>query len=498
MAAVSASQAEAPLVLTIDAGTSSARALLFDARGRAVEGMAAQERYHVRSTDEGASEDDPDEALERVSRCVDAALQQAGRLADAIGAVAVDTLVTNMLAIDQQGRPITPLITYADTRAAPDAEALRKRLDERAAHQRTGCLLRTAYWPARLAWFQRTQPEIWHNAARWITLGEYLELKLFGRSRASFSAASWSGLLDRRKLEWDAPLLDALGLAPERLGQLADVDTPLQGLREPYARRWPALAKTPWFPAIGDGAAANIGSGCVGQQRIALTVGTTGALRVAQPDVAEVPPGLWCYRVDRRYALLGGATSEGGNVYAWMRDTLRLGEPAQLEHELSQLPPDEHGLTLLPFLAGERSPGWAGDARAAINGMTLATTPIQILQAGLEAVAYRFALIARALISTDRQQEPLFIASGGALLSSPFWMQTIADVLGWPVVASKEAEATSRGVALLALRSIGAIGALDELPADDGAAYEPNTERHAIYREAVERQQELYASLIVV
>ena len=150
---------------------------------------------------------------------------------------------------------------------------------------------------------------------------------------------------------------------------------------------------------------------------------------------------------------------------------------------------------MLPFLAGERSPGWAGDARAAINGLTLATTPIQILQAGLEAVAYRFALIEARICGRDSCAHHL-IASGGALLSSPFWMQTIADVLGRPVVASNEAEATSRGVALLALRSLGAIAALDELPADDGAVYEPNAERHAIYRKAVERQQKLYESLI--
>ena len=85
MTTVSAHHAEAPLILSIDVGTSSTRALLFDARGRAVDGITAQERYSVRSTEDGASEDDPDAALERVWRCVDAALKQAGQLAEAIG-----------------------------------------------------------------------------------------------------------------------------------------------------------------------------------------------------------------------------------------------------------------------------------------------------------------------------------------------------------------------------------------------------------------------------
>src|SRR5262245_15241375 len=170
---------------------------------------------------------------------------------------------------------------------------------------------------------------------------------------------------------------------------------------------------------------------------------------------------------------------------------MRLDEPEALERELAGLPPDGHGLTVLPFLAGERSPGWAGDARATISGLTLATTPLQILQAGLEAVAYRFALIEGRICGQDACPHRL-IASGGALLSSPTWMQIIADALGRPVVASEEEEATSRGVALLALRSLGALGSLGNAPAADGQVYEPDAARHKVYREAIERQRKLY------
>jgi gluconokinase len=502
MPPVTPTDAEAPLVLTIDAGTSSARALLYDARGRAIEGVVAQERYNIRSSSDGAVEDDPDAALERIWRCVDAALAQAGALAEQIRAVAIDTLVSNILAVDDAGRPLTPLITYADTRNDADAVELRRTLDERTVHQRTGCLLRTSYWPARLAWFRRTQPDIWRAQPRWITIGEYLELRLFGRCRAGCSAASWSGLLDRRRIEWDTPLLDFLGVAADQLSPLADTSEPLSGLAGEFASRWPALRDVPWFPAVGDGAAANIGSGCTGPDRIALTVGTTGALRVVQSDVAEVPAGLWCYRVDRRRALLGGATSEGGNVYGWMLDTLKLGKPDAIERELAQLPPDGHELTVLPFLAGERSPGWAGDVRATISGLGLNTTPIEILQAGLEAVAYRFALIFESLVTSNadparKTSKPsTIIASGGSLLSSPTWMQIIASTFGHAIRASEEPEATSRGAALLALESLGAIPSVDALPAPTGALYEPDMARHTIYRAAIDRQRELYRQVI--
>jgi gluconokinase len=488
---------EAPLVLTIDIGSSSARVALYDRLGRAVVGCTAQERYTLQMGADGAAEDDPDAALERAARCLDEVLAEAGPLAPQIAGVATATMATTLLGLDAAGRPLTPLRTYADTRAALDADALRAKLDEAAAHDRTGCLLRPSYWPAQLAWTRRLQPEIWRAAARWVTLGEYLELRLFGRCRASFSAAAWTGLLDRRRLEWDGPLLAELGLEAGQLSPLADVDEPLSGLLEPYAARWPALSELPWFPAIGDGAAANIGGGCTDHRRIALTMGTTGALRVVQPELEQVPAGLWCYRVDRRNALVGGATSEGGNVYAWLRQSLRLGEPVEVEAALAAMPPDAHGLTVLPFLAGERSPGWAGNVQATIHGLTLATTPLAILRASLEAVAYRFAIIKQRLLGDEAGGSAgSVIASGGALLSSPAWMQIFADVLGRPLVASAEAETTSRGVAVLALRSLGALASLEEAAAADGPIYEPDPQRHQIYREAVARQAWLYERVV--
>ena len=491
----SAAPVEPPLILAIDVGSSSARVVLYDGHGRAIDGMVAQERYALRITADGAREDHPDESIARIARCVDAMLHQAGPLAEQIGAVAVDTLASTIMAIDADHRPLTPLITYADTRNDLDADALRQTLDERAVHDRTGCLLRTSYWPARLAWFRRTQPDVWRTAARWITLGEYLEQHLFGQCRVSFSLASWSGLLDRRRLVWDAPLLDQLGAASHHLSPLVDVDAPLSGLRGSYATRWPVLRDVPWFPAVGDGAAANVGSGCTNHDRIALTLGTSGAMRVMQTDVSQVPPGLWCYRVDRQYALLGGATSEGGNVHAWLRRTLRLPEGAELEAALSAYEPDAHGLTVLPFVAGERSPNWAGNVPATMHGLTLATTPVAMLRASMEAVAYRFAVIEQRICGRANCTHR-FIASGGALLQSPTWMQIFADVLGRPVVASSEGEATSRGAALLALQALGALPSVTSVPAADGAVYEPDAARHAVYHAAIARQDWLYDRLI--
>jgi gluconokinase len=484
--------AEPPLVLALDLGTSSVRAVVFDRLGRAVDGAEARAPHALRVDAEGAAESDPDALREAAFRCIDAALAGAG---GRVAAVAACTFVHNVLGVDAGGRPVTPLYAYADARAGSDAAALRRELDERAAHDRTGCRFHTCYLPARLRWVARARPGLARPVVRWITIGEYLELALFGESACTFSVASWSGMLDRRRLAWDAPLCAAAGAETDRLSRLTDADTPRRGLRPAFAARWPALRDVPWFPAVGDGVAANLGCGCADPSRVAVTLGTTSAVRAVVPgDPVTVPDGLWCYRVDRRRSLVGGAPAEGGNVFAWMAGTLGLPPEPALEAALAALTPDAHGLTVLPFVTGERSPGWAEDARAAVAGLRASTTAVEIVRAGLEAVACRIALVFGRLRGT-LPGEPRVVGGGGALQRSPAWQRILADALGVPLAVTGAAEPSARGAALLALESLGALR-LADAPDAAGPPRLPDPAAHAAYRRAAARQQALYDRLI--
>jgi gluconokinase len=178
-----------------------------------------------------------------------------------------------------------------------------------------------------------------------------------------------------------------------------------------------------------------------------------------------------------------------------MRDTLNVPDPETLEAELSELPPDGHGLTVLPFLRGERSPGWLDDATGAVVGLRASTSPVEIVRAGLESVAYRFALIAERL-STVVAPGPEIVVGGGAAQSSPTWLQMFADVLDRTVVETSEPETTSRGSAILALESAGVIDSLDDLPAQRGRRYTPNSASVTAYRAGLERHHAIYHSLL--
>lgn len=492
---VAPADATDPLVLAIDAGTSSVRALVYDAEGREVTGREVHRPYTVATTPDGGVTADPNFLVELVGSCLDEVMPEVMEAHRSVAAVACDTFWHSLIGVDGSGRALTQVLTWADTRAAGAAVELRSRLDEAAVHRRTGCVLHASYWPAKLLWLQQSNPDLMTKVEYWMSFGEYLYLHLLGERRVSLSMASGTGLFDQNKCDWDEELLEVLPLHGTQLSPIADYSDALSGLQSPFATRWPGLSAVPWYLPLGDGACSNIGSGGYEEERAVLMVGTSGAIRVVRAiDRIEIPSGLWAYRVDRRRFVEGGALSGGGNVFAWLTRTLNLPDLFAVEQQIARMAPDSHGLTVLPFLAGERSPDWNPDARAAFLGVSLDTTTSDLVQASLEGVSYRFGLV------YDILKEAVpglggIIGSGAGLIHSPPWMQIMTDVLGEPITASAVSEATSRGAALLALEALGAIQGLASMPVPLGERFMPRAERTAIYRAAMKRQEALYRRL---
>ena len=485
------------LILTLDMGTSSVRAMLFDARGRALPDAEVQLPYAQRTTADGGVEAEAETLLALTVSCVQQLLQKMdketqGRLAG----VGISCFWHSLVGVGDDSHAVTPVYSWADTRAQKQAQALPGKIDEKAYHARTGCVLHTSYWPAKLRWLGETNPENYGKVRRWMGFGEYVALRLFGQTSCSLSMASGTGLFDQNKAEWDTSTLHILSLTPEHLNPLTDRTQPQSGLTKEWAKPLAALQALPWFPAVGDGACSNIGSGAADASRIAINVGTSGAMRVAvEAEKVDIPSGLFCYRIDKQRFLVGGAFANGGNVYAWESETLQLGERKAMSRRLGTMPPDGHGLTVLPFWAGERSPGWHVGARATVTGMNLHTTPLDILQASLEAVAYQFAAI-HTILTAQFPSAREIVASGGALVHDPAWIQVMADVFGVPVTASKVFEASSRGAALLALNSLGLLKDFADAPTYLGHAYAPNPARHVVYQKGRTRHEALYAKML--
>ena len=479
-------------ILSVDVGSSSVRAELYDESGGGVEGTEVKLDYEFEYTPDGGAEKDADELLDLVVRAVDGALSGAGDAV--ISGVAMSTFWHSLLGLDRDGRPTTPILTWADRRAAECVPDLRERLDERASHRRTGCVPHSSYWPAKLLWSGCAMPEAFAKTERWVSPADYFYACFFGEPyQVGTSMASGTGLFDQNRRRWDRETLDAL---PAEEAQLSIIsDEPRRCLAGEWAERWPALRETPWLPAVGDGACSNVGSGCTGSDRLALMVGTSGAMRVLwKAESVEIPDGPWCYRADAERYVMGGALSDGGNLIEWLRDTLRLPDPEKTEELLSDMEPDSHGLTFLPLLAGERGPGWADRANGTVSGLSMSSKPVEILRAAMEAVAFRFAIIAE-MLETASPGEKDVVASGGGLLHSPTWTRIMADTLGRPVTLSGAKEASSRGAALIALEALGG-PEIEASQAPLGETFEPDPSRHEVYREALERQRRLYDAVL--
>ncbi len=398
---------------------------------------------------------------ERILAHALAAIEEAGG-AERVDAVGASCFGHGLLALDESGRPLTTILGWDDTRSADAADRLLTRLDNEAVHARTGCHIHTSYWPAKLAWLAQEEPDVFGSAHRFVSFCDYLYAQLLGRDvTAGISIASATGLVDLSTRTWDAELLDTLGLDAERLPEISD--EPVDG----------------WYPALLDGACSNFGAGCVTRERAALMIGTSGAMRVVYETQEPKPrPALFLHWADETRVVEGGSLSDGGNLYLWTDRTLR-----DARGSLAERDPDSHGLTFLSLLGGERSPGWRQHAKGAIHGLTFDTTPLDLRQAGLEGVAFRFAEVADLMSGIEE-----IVATGGALLRDPDWVQIMADALGRPITTSAIKEASLRGAAVVVLERLGET----PVPAPLGAVVEPRPEKVDVFRAARERQRRLY------
>jgi gluconokinase len=436
-----------PGILALDIGTSSVRAQVFD------DGLAELDPARR----EYAGEDDPGRVSELVREAVDEATQ--GREFDAAGG---SCFGHSLLALDEEGRPLTPILGWRDTRSADAADWLSRRLDSAAVHARTGCQIHTSYWPAKFAWLAQEEPETFRSARRFVSFSDYVYAGILGRAvPSSLSMASATGLLDLHTRAWDQELLQVLGLDAERLPEISE---------EP---------KDAWQLAALDGACSNLGAGCVGRHRAALMVGTSGAVRtVYETEQPQPRTGLFLHWLDERRVVEGGSLSDGGSLYKWVEETFK-----DSDGSLADRDPDSHGLTFLTLLGGERSPGWHQHATGAIQGLTFATTPLDLRQAALEGVAFRFAEVLDLMPEVEE-----IVATGGALLKDDDWLQIMADALGRPITESGVQEASLRGAAVRVLELQGR--PVPEAPL--GRVFEPREERADAYRAARERQRRLY------
>ncbi|WP_431932104.1 FGGY family carbohydrate kinase [Micromonospora sp. RP3T] len=457
-------------ILALDLGTSSVRGLVLDADAVPRPGALARRKVRLATGDDGAGTLDGAGYLACLVECLDE-LAAGGHLRE-VGLVATSAQWHSVLPLAADGTPSGPVLTWLDTRPTPPV-GVAGPADPDDYHRRTGTWWHRCYWSVRLPWLRERAGDV---SPRFVGLAEYVLGALLDDAPMSMSLASGTGLLDLRRLDWDAEACALAGVRPDRLPSLAPAGW--HGRLNPeHARRWPQLAEARWAAPVGDGAASNLGSGCVGESRAAVTVGTSAAVRMIQavPAGAELPPlpeQLWRYRVDHDHVVTGAAYSSGGNLFAWASRELRLPEGDELETALRRAG-DARTLRVNPRFGGDRPPGTAPAGSGELGGLSFGTTAVELL-AGLMGGLCRLVADDLALLEAGVADPMEVVLGGGALTASPWWRATFAEALVPRTVRwQRNPEIGATGAALVALgrvaeaARIGGVGDVDRSYADE-------------------------------
>ena len=471
-------------VIGVDIGTTNTKAVAFAADGTVVGSAGAS--YPVFTDAEGRHELDPDQLMEAVGSALGEVLKS---VSEAPEGISFSCAFHSLMAVDGQGKPLMRAMTWADLRPSAAAKALKGSEVGRRIYQHTGTPLHAMSPLCKLLWLRDHQPDIFQRAARFIGIKEYIWWRLTRKYQVDHSIASATGLFDIRRLVWYPESLALAGVDAGRLSEpVSCVQTEkVEGLL--------------YVIGGGDGCLANLGSGAVRPGETALTIGTSGAIRMTASMPEDDPEErVFNYILSADRYTCGGATNNGGNVLKWLFEkVLDVGDSEEewqrRVKDADGVPPGCEGLIFLPYLQGERAPVWDAEARGVFFGARSVHDHRHFTRACLEGVSYSLFQIGASIVETTGPIGRVY-ASGG-FTRSDTWLQMIADVFNKEVALSGVADASAIGAAIMGFLALGLIDSLDV--AKDlihvVRTFEPNAARHAVYLENYRVFAQLYGRL---
>ena len=484
------------VILALDQGTSSSRALVVDESGAIL--ATAQTAIGRTFPRPGWVEQDAVELWEAQRDAARLALAQSGVPIAHVAAVAItNQRETTVLWDRASGVPIAPAIVWQDRRTAARCQELRGAGHEDLIRRRTGLLLDPYFSATKIAWLLDSVPEARRRAEAgdlaFGTIDTWLAWQLSGGRLHITDAtnASRTLLYDIHRGDWDDELLELFDVPRTLLPEIVDTAGILG-----YTSAEALGARLPLGAMIGDQQSSLFGQACTAPGMTKATYGTgcfvlmnTGTTAVASGNGLLTTVAL--QRGGRRDYALEGSVFMAGATIQWLRDGLHLIADAADSEPLAAGVPDTGGVYFVPAMAGLGAPHWDADARGAILGITSGTTAAHIARAALEGVAFQVADLCAALAADAGRQPPELRVDGGAAASNVL-LQTQADLLGFCVARAAQPEATALGAAALGGLALGVWHDVAPMQSDwhAGRRFEPNAhvaraERFSSWRAAV-------------
>ena len=439
--------------LGVDIGTTSVKAVAFSTGGSVLNRQ--QVFYSMLHPEPDRSELDPEEVVRAVCGCINRAVE--ALLPSVPSMIAFSSAMHSLMAVDEAGWPLTGCMIWADNRAGAIAEQLRNSERGQVFYQATGVPIHAMTPLCKLLWLREEQPDIFQGAHKFIGIKEYVFKRLFGELVVDTSIASATGLLDSRTLEWRPEILDFLAITPSRLSRVVSPGYTLYYDREGMdpAVRLILPIGTPVIAGSSDGASANLATGATGNHILAITIGTSGAVRMVVHGVhTDERMRTFCYHVRDNCYIVGGASNNGAVVIQWLKEALLQTEEdfIQLFALAATVKPGSEGLLFIPYILGERAPVWNSKAKGLYFGLGIGHTKAHLIRAAMEGVIYCLYSIGKVLAENKEIRE---LHATGGFARSPLWLQMVADVFKTKVLVFGEDESSALGAVVIGLEASG-------------------------------------------
>jgi gluconokinase len=498
-----AGDAAAPIFVGIDLGTSAVKVLAVTTDGREI--ASAAEFYELLTPHPDFVEQDADVIYAATMRVLERVLADVRMRGSEIGALGFSSAMHGVLAVDDNGEPLSNVITWLDRRSAAIVDGWRADGTGLDLYGRTGAPTHPMLPLAKLRWLREHDPTLFARARRFIGLKELFIFRWTGEWLVDWGLAAATGLFSVHRPAWDERALELAGIEPARLSQPAPPSTALRAFRPSIARELHLAPHTAVVLASSDGALANIGIGASLAGDLALTLGTSGAIRVLVDAPALDAAGrTFCYYADDARFIVGGPTSSAGASLDWIFALLFSDIPkeARFAHAAALaegVAPGAQGLVVLPFLSGERAPYWRSSLRGAFDGLDLSHDRSTVVRAGFEGVVFGMNAVYEVVRSTAGDARRLLLSGG--LTKAPLVRALLADVFDLPAVAPHQQEASAFGAALVAAAAVGAIDdatasaravGYDEPTLPQAAARQAYRDAYARYTRFVAAHLDLY------
>lgn len=485
-------------ILGIDLGTSSVKAMLFDAEQGVIAVRA--EEYGVDIAHPGWAQQSPAlwwESLVRVLRWLESHYREAYRSVCAVG---YSGQMHGMVLTDAKGQPVRPAVIWLDQRAGRQLEEIGAVLSEEDMGNVFCNRVSSGFAFPSLLWVREQEPEIFARAAHFLSPKDYIRYKMTGEIGAEVVDASSTTLFATGERDWAWEVIDRFHLPPQlfpKVHESADIAGTVTAQCEAQTG---LPAGIPVIYGSGDQPAQSIGNGVIGPGRIISNIGTGGQISAFSSRPAydkKLRTNTFCHAIRDAWTIFG-ATLCSGMSLSWAKNKVfRAGSYEEINAAVAAVSPGADGLIYLPYLSGERTPHMNPDARGVFFGMTLGQEQGHFLRAVMEGVTYslRDCLGILQELGIDA---PEIIASGGAT-ASPQWMQMQADILGKPVRVSRVKEQACLGSCLLAAVGTGVLPSLEEacgrFAVMDERVYLPDAANADVYREGYDTYRKLYERL---